>query len=76
MLHLRGKWPSISNFSSVYQPARVESAMMSGINQELTPRIQEDPGTFAFLPAQIWSLSCCGSLAADYDSFFVLRASI
>lgn len=41
---------------------------MSGINQMLTPHIQYRD-MYPFLPAQISSLSCCGSLAADLKPF-------
>lgn len=42
---------------------------MWGINQMLTPHIQ-DWDMYPFLPVQMWSLSCWGSLAADLNPFW------
>lgn len=67
--YLGGRWPSISNFSQFISLPKSNRTMMSGINQTLTPHIQ-DWDMYPFLSAQICLLSCWGSLAADLSPFF------
>lgn len=69
--YLGGRWPSISNFSQFISLPKSNRTMMSGINQTLTPHIQ-DWDMYPFLSAQICLLSCWGSLAADLSPFFFL----
>lgn len=49
--YLAGRWPSISNFSQFISLPKSKRTMMSGINQMLTPHIQ-DWDMQPFLPAQ------------------------
>lgn len=73
--YLDRRRPSISNFSQFIRQLKSKRTMMSGINQMLTPHIQ-DRDSRTFLPAQICLLSCWRSLAADPNPSLVACANI
>lgn len=73
--YLDRRRPSISNFFQFISRLKSKRTMMSGINQMLTPHIQ-DRDSRPFLPAQICLLSRWRSLAADSNPSLVACASI
>lgn len=56
--YLRGRWPSISDFSQFISLPESKSTMISGINQTLTPHIQVRHCTFSPPPTLPESVYC------------------